>query len=147
MFNKVLYPIDIQEGERSPALFTDALEAVRGWGAELYVLYVVPGASMPLVAAYLPPDAAARMREEATKRLDDFIARHIPQDIRAHPVLREGRPYEEILAAALDRGVDLIMLPSHERHGLERWLLGSTAAKVVHHAERSVLVLRDRPPA
>jgi nucleotide-binding universal stress UspA family protein len=51
-------------------------------------------------------------------------------------------PARAILDAAKARSCDLIVLASHGRHGLERFLLGSQAARVVQNAETSVLVVR-----
>jgi nucleotide-binding universal stress UspA family protein len=51
-------------------------------------------------------------------------------------------PAAGILDTAKDRGCDLIVVTSHGRHGLERFLLGSQAARVVQNAGTSVLVIR-----
>ena len=51
-------------------------------------------------------------------------------------------PAKAILETAKARGADLIVLTSHGRHGLERFLLGSQAQRVVQGAETSVLVVR-----
>jgi len=51
-------------------------------------------------------------------------------------------PARAILEAAKFRSCDLIVLASHGRHGLERFLLGSQATRVVQSAEASVLVVR-----
>jgi nucleotide-binding universal stress UspA family protein len=52
-----------------------------------------------------------------------------------------GHPYNTILDEAEKTGADLIIITSH-RPGLQDYLLGSTAAKVVRHANCSVLVVR-----
>jgi nucleotide-binding universal stress UspA family protein len=51
-------------------------------------------------------------------------------------------PAKAILETAKARSCDLIVLTSHGRHGLERFILGSQAARVVQSAETSVLVVR-----
>ncbi len=51
-------------------------------------------------------------------------------------------PARAILETAKAAGCDLIVLTSHGRHGLERFLLGSQASRVVQNAETSVLVVR-----
>ncbi|HRO11330.1 universal stress protein [Amaricoccus sp.] len=51
-------------------------------------------------------------------------------------------PGKAILETAAARSCDLIVLTSHGRHGFERFLLGSTASRVVQSAEISVLVVR-----
>ncbi|MEO7793372.1 MAG: universal stress protein [Thermoanaerobaculia bacterium] len=58
--------------------------------------------------------------------------------------LRTGRPSEEILAEIHHRGVDLAILGTHGRSGLERFMLGSVAGDVARDARCSVIVV---PPA
>ena len=55
--------------------------------------------------------------------------------------VRIGHPYRTILDVADEKGADLIIIASHQP-GLQDYLLGSTAAKVVRHAKCSVLVVR-----
>ena len=55
--------------------------------------------------------------------------------------VRVGVPWNSICAEATSLGVDLIVIGSHGYGALDR-LLGTTAAKVVNHADRSVLVVR-----
>jgi nucleotide-binding universal stress UspA family protein len=55
--------------------------------------------------------------------------------------VRVGHSYDTILKVAKERNVDLIIIASH-RPGFQDYFLGSTAAKVVRHANCSVLVVR-----
>jgi nucleotide-binding universal stress UspA family protein len=55
--------------------------------------------------------------------------------------LRGGAPAEQILECARETHADLIMLASH-KPGLSDYFIGSTAARVVRHAQTSVLVVR-----
>ena len=59
-------------------------------------------------------------------------------------VVREGDPRSSIVDEADDWGADLIVVGSHGRTGLARWLLGSVAQAVVAHASCSVEVVRQR---
>lgn len=63
--------------------------------------------------------------------------------------VREGEPRREIVAEAETWGADLIVLGSHGRTGVKRWLMGSVAEHVVRHAPCSVEVARTpiKPPA
>ena len=55
--------------------------------------------------------------------------------------LREGKPSDEILAAAREWEADLIVIGTHGRSGVSRLILGSTAESVVRHATCPVLVI------
>jgi nucleotide-binding universal stress UspA family protein len=62
-------------------------------------------------------------------------------NVQASVEVGSGQTHRAILAAAEERNVDLIVVASH-RPGLQDFLLGSTAARVVRHATCSVLVKR-----
>jgi nucleotide-binding universal stress UspA family protein len=55
-------------------------------------------------------------------------------------------PAEEIVEFAERDQTELIVIPSHSRKGFDRWLLGSTAERVVRLAPCPVLVLRGPKP-
>ena len=56
--------------------------------------------------------------------------------------VENARPYEAIIAAASDRGCDLIVMGSHGRGGLSAVVLGSVTTKVLTHTKTPVLVYR-----
>ena len=58
--------------------------------------------------------------------------------------LREGKPADQILAAAREWDADVIVIGTHGRSGVSRLVLGSTAESVVRHAACPVLVVRRR---
>jgi len=53
-----------------------------------------------------------------------------------------GSPAESVIAYAKENNVDLIAMSTHGRSGIGRWLLGSVADKVIHAADRPVLMVR-----
>jgi nucleotide-binding universal stress UspA family protein len=56
--------------------------------------------------------------------------------------VEDAQPYRAIIAAAADRGCDLICMASHGRSGLSAVLLGSVTNKVLAHTKIPVLVWR-----
>jgi nucleotide-binding universal stress UspA family protein len=62
-----------------------------------------------------------------------------------HVLVRVGTPWSAICDSAREHDVDLIVLGSHGYGALDH-VLGTTAAKVVNHADRSVLIVRETPP-
>lgn len=146
MFKKVLFPIEIYgdgDGDGDvPRYLPEVIGAVQRWHAELLVLHVLPGFGMSLVGAYFPAGAINTYREKASETLRSILDRHVPQDVKASTLIREGTAHVEILKVADEAQVDLIVLPSADRPTLEKWVPGSTAHKVVYHAHCSVMVLR-----
>ena len=64
-------------------------------------------------------------------------------DVSIEELAVVGHPHEAIVETAVDRGVDLIIIGSHGRAGLERMLLGSVAERVIDNTECAVLVARS----
>lgn len=58
---------------------------------------------------------------------------------------RADRPAEAIIRAARREAADLVAMTTHGRTGVQRWLMGSVAEKVVGHCPCPVLVLPTRP--
>jgi universal stress protein A len=63
--------------------------------------------------------------------------------LQAELLSRHGNPYEEIVKAAKQFGVDLIIIGSHGYTGWGRLVLGSTAERVMQYAPCPVLVVKD----
>jgi nucleotide-binding universal stress UspA family protein len=82
-------------------------------------------------------------RAEAKRYLSDLQQRIVDEGGRARPVVVEGPPADAILAAARDEKADVIVMSTHGRSGIERFVLGSVTEKVVRGAEVPVLVLRS----
>ena len=62
--------------------------------------------------------------------------------IRSKRMVVEGNPSSEILKIAEERRVDVIVLGSIGKTGLEKFLLGSVAEKVVRNSRHPVLIVR-----
>ncbi len=98
---------------------------------------------VPPAALTLSPDNLASLLGEAAKRDLELLAKSVPEGLLESVDVGIGSPWQSICAAAQEKDVDLIVLGSHGYGGLDR-LLGTTASKVVNHAERSVFVVRPR---
>ncbi len=80
------------------------------------------------------------LRNNAYTELQQLVA-GIPAQRIEKIVAELGTPWDGICSAARREDVDLIVIGSHGYGGLDR-LLGTTAGKVVNHADRNVLVVR-----
>jgi nucleotide-binding universal stress UspA family protein len=79
--------------------------------------------------------------EELTARVADSLR---TKGLTAEPVVREGDPRSLIVDEAKQWPADLIILGSHGRSGLKRWLLGSVSQSVASYAPCSVEVVRKK---
>ena len=137
MFKTILIPIDMAHVAAGKTNIDVAMQQASTSGARIILLNVVeeiPG----WAAAELPADLLKQSRQRAQEEMQ-AIANASGQDLEVR--VSSGNPYKAILEVAKEEGADLIVLASH-RPGLQDYFLGSTAAKVVRHAECSVLVMR-----
>ena len=141
MFKKILLPIDLQETHLAVKAVKIAIDEARKHSAEIFVMTVMPGFGMPVVASFFPDNAMKKALKEIGVELKRYIAANIPKDITTHPIITEGNPAERILAQAKSLGADLIIIPSHAQ-SLSQVFLGSCAARVVEHATCSVMVIK-----
>jgi nucleotide-binding universal stress UspA family protein len=108
-------------------------------GGELTVISVVPlQASGPRSAGpVLSGDV-----EEHGRELTEAVARLKTVSVDATTIEAVGHPAESIVDEAERGGFDLIVVGSRGHHGIARFLIGSTASRVVSHAHCDVLVVR-----
>lgn len=142
MYEHILLPVDLEDEHSWSAALPKAVALARCFEARLTLMTVVPDFGMALVAQYFPQDYQEKVVEEARGRLRGFAREHVPAGVEAETVVAYGRIYEEIMHTARHLGADLIVMASH-RPELADYLLGPNAARVVRHAERSVLVVRE----
>ena len=82
-------------------------------------------------------------RRDAEEYMAPIAAALRAQGVETAWEVRRGRPAEEILAAARERGADLIAMATHGRTGLGRLLFGSVAEAVLRHASVPVFMIRQ----
>jgi nucleotide-binding universal stress UspA family protein len=126
---------------------TDVLNAAvtlaRAFGAKL-VLFRSVGVptELPPAAFSMNVDEVPALLERQAQNALAELAKGVPAEVYAGVRVSIGNPWPSIERAAAEEEVDMIIVGSHGYHGLDR-VLGTTAAKVVNHADRSVLVVRD----
>jgi len=139
----ILHPTDFSPGSEY-ALRLAALLA-KEQGAQLFLLHVVgPPQAIGKVGRFAPPVS------EATKdRAWERLLQVWPAKPAAHVqhLLAEGDPAAEILRTAREHHCDLIVMGTHGRTGLNRFVLGSVAEQVVRQAGCPVLTIKAPPPA
>jgi len=136
MYKTILVPIEMAHVAEGQAIIDLAKENA-GEGAKIILLNVVE--EIPTWAASaLPKDLIEGTKETSRKELEALAEAGGP-NVEAR--IRSGQAYNTILDEAKSSNADLIIVQSH-RPGLQDYLLGSTAAKVVRHANCSVLVVR-----
>ena len=105
--------------------------------------------SSPRVFAALleSPREDRNRRHEAEHYLDLIAARLVENKVRSETALGFGDPAQFIIDEAIARNVDLIILGTHGRSGLGRWIYGSVADQVTRHAHVPVLLVPNNSRA
>jgi nucleotide-binding universal stress UspA family protein len=131
---RILVPVDFSDCSKKALQYATPL--AKQFNAELTVLHVVE----PYLA-FCPEIPLCEMPtpEAARVALDD-LALEVP----FKAVVRMGEPHAQIVAAADELAIDLIVLSTHGRTGMAHVFMGSTAEKVVRHATCPVLIVRQQ---
>jgi nucleotide-binding universal stress UspA family protein len=118
--------------------------------AKLTLVHVVDeeDAPNPMYSSHEVRQHVERL-EEAHQRLTGELAsrKAAAGHIEVAFEIRAGKPSDQILAIAEEKGADLIVIASNGKKGLTRWLLGGTAERVVRGATGDVLVVNPKIPA
>ena len=145
MYKKILVPLD------GSKLAECALEHVKAIAAgcnvpEIILFRVVepnPAASEALSeGAFMYEELNDQMRQLAEKYLTAITLKFREESgVDVHSALAYGYAANEILEYAVKNNVDLIVMTSHGRSGISRWLFGSVADRVSHHSTIPVLIV------
>ena len=146
-----LAAIDLTDEESQENILKTAVEMATGVeGARLFLMTVIPGIPAGLDVRYairgeMQGSADYPLQEwkdEAAKRLGEIAVNHIPKEMRAGVVVRNGTVYREIVEAAKDLDIKQIVMGAH-RPSLADFLLGPNSDRVARHAGCTVTVVRN----
>ncbi|MCP3387266.1 universal stress protein [Bradyrhizobium sp. CCGB12] len=140
MYRHILIPTDGSElAERGVA---HGLTLAKSLGATVSVIFVVEPFSevssrfLEAVVAYVE-----FRKQQAASVLDAVANEAKTAGVSCQTIqVESGHPHQAIIAAAADKGCDLIVMSSHGRSGVAALLIGSVTSKVLSHAKIPVLV-------
>jgi nucleotide-binding universal stress UspA family protein len=141
MYKDILLAVDLNDDSSWQKALPTAVEHCRAFGSNLHVITVAPSFGMSFVGQFFPEGYEKQLEDGLLEGLRGFVETHVPKDVKVQRVVSLGTVYQEILMAAETVGADLIVMASH-RPELKDYLLGPNSARVVRHAQCSVLVVR-----
>lgn len=139
MYGEILVPTD---GSEAGGLAIDhAVDIASQYDARIHALYVVD------TSAYAALEGAGTavvdtLRDQGEAAVARVVEAAEDADLESVSVVREGSPHENILAYARESGADLIVMGTHGRRGIDRYLLGSVTERVVRSSPVPVLTVR-----
>jgi nucleotide-binding universal stress UspA family protein len=142
MFRNILVPVDLSDKHSWRKALPTAIGLCEAFGARLNLITVVPEFGLPMVGQIFPEGYEEKLRQQAAKQLKAFVAEQVPGAVSTRRIVAQGKIYQEILKAAATIEADLIVMGAHHPE-LKDYLLGPNAARVVRHADCSVMVVRE----
>jgi nucleotide-binding universal stress UspA family protein len=148
MYNKILLPTDGSKYAEKAAMH--AIWIASKSDAEIIALNVVDTSSLVgLPAEDLTVRVTEILKQEAIKSLDKIEnlieefkkEENLTTDIKLITEIKDGSPADVILKTVEEEDVDLIVMGTSGKHGIDRFLLGSVTEKVVRSANCPVLAV------
>lgn len=141
MHERVLLPTD--GSETADQAIEQAIDIAKKYDAALHALYVVD-VTEPVLNVCGSDASFDRLEENGENVVDDVVERATQASFSSvNSSVEQGEPAETILDYVEANDIDLVVMGTHGRSGLDRHLLGSVAEKVVRHAAASVLTVRQ----
>lgn len=144
MYSEILFPTD--GGQASEAAMDHAVELAAETDARLHALYVLDTTSYPALDAGREAVRSA-LEEEGKTALEAVTDAAEAAGVSAVSELVSETPHRGIMEYATANNVDLIVMGTHGRTGLDRYLLGSVTERVVRTSEIPVLTVRAEDDA
>ncbi|MDD2218934.1 MAG: universal stress protein [Desulfoplanes sp.] len=139
----ILCAVDFSEHSAAVADYSKTM--AKALGASVKVLYVAPSLTQ-YVGFHVPPTSIESFVGEivsgAEKTMDAFLEERFGEECKAEGAVVTGYAAEEILDFAKENKVDMIIMGTHGRKGIDRILFGSVAEKIVQTSSVPVLTIR-----
>ena len=126
MYRRMMVPLD--GSELAQTALSHALDLCRGLNATLVLLHVHV--------------ARAGSLEAARRYLDYIKIQNASLGVPIEIVVRKGEVAESILQAVEELQIDLVVMATHGRSGIQRVVYGSVAEQVLRGSDRPVLLVR-----
>jgi nucleotide-binding universal stress UspA family protein len=141
-FKKILFPVDLSEAS---AKVVPAVQSVaRKYNAFVHLIFVARVFDY-FTSMYVPHPSVSQFEKEviegAEKRLYEFADEHFKEAAGTKTQVLAGDPSEEILSYISAHSIDLVIMGTHGRKGIDKVIFGSVAERVVKSAPVPVMVV------
>ena len=141
---KILVPTDFSD--QASYAFEAAISIARKSGStQVHLFHVIEVPDYPEITDIIAYRTlgSTNVLEEIEKKLEQTAESEVCKDIEVTYSVDFDTPYEKISRKAAEGHYDLIVIGSHGRQGINRFLIGSTAEKVIQHANCLVLTIKE----
>ena len=140
---RILFPIDFTEN--ASKVLPYALSVSEKYDAVIYLLHVVEDLTKWGGGSYIPHIPLGQYQEEALKGAEKALDTVCEEQLQGCPNFQKrtlsGDPAQEILKAIESEDIDMVIMGTHGRKGLEHIFFGSVAENVVKKSPVPVLTI------
>lgn len=145
---KILCPIDFSESSQGTLQYAIHL-MLKDDDASIYLVHVVDNRVLDYGGPFYeqePSLSIAPLDQSIKEELEKRLLAEVPEKIqnRVETTILFGVPFVEIIKAAREKDIDLIVIGTHGRTGIAHMLIGSVAEKVVRKAPCPVLTVKSK---
>lgn len=137
----ILVPVDFSKGSDRAVAQAEALASALGAEIELFHAYQLPVFALPDSSVTVSPTYVADLTDRAQRELNRHRDALRARGLSVATKLLEGNPADAIVERAETLHALMIVIGTHGRSGFRRFLLGSTAERVVRMATVPVLTV------
>ena len=142
-FKKIMIATDGSVCARMAA--NNAIELARLSGGTVYAVYVISTDYFSSMAIDLDWQRMHEaLKKEGSKAVDYVAGIGEMEGTKVEPILLEGRPAVEIIRYAEEKGIDILIMGSLGKTGLDRLFLGSVTEKVIRNSKVPVMVIKEK---
>jgi nucleotide-binding universal stress UspA family protein len=139
LFTKILIATD--GSERNKAAVEEGLRIGRACVSPVHAIYVADISTLESASPeVMIGDTWELVQREGEKALDRI--RNMAGSVQLETVILEGKPATEIVKYAREQDIDLIVIGTQGKRGIERFLLGSVAESIIRSAPCKILVVK-----
>jgi len=141
-FNRILFPVDLSESSTKIVPYVQTV--AQKFGAKIHILFAARVFDH-FTSIYVPHPSINKFEKElidgAEKRLYEFKDEHFGEFPEAKTVVVAGDPSEEIIDYIQEHKIDLVIMGTHGRKGMDKIIFGSVAERVVKTSPVPVMVV------
>lgn len=141
MYDNILIPTDGSEASKAAA--DHAIELAKAFDATVHALYVIETKAHYILSVGLGDEEMEEYREYGEDVVENVVNAASGEGLDGVGVVKTGGVADEIVDYAEDNDIDCIVMGATGRSAVDKYLIGSTAEKVVRTADTPVLTIRQ----
>ena len=141
-FNRILYPVDLSEPSAKIVPYVQSV--AQKFGSQIHILFAARIFDH-FASMYVPLPSISKFEKEliegSEKRLYEFVDEHFSEFPQTKTAVVAGDASEEIINYIQENKIDLVIMATHGRKGMDKIIFGSVAERVVKTSPVPVMVV------